>query len=79
MGWARGKLPDGRMAGYAVAATCDFPGCREKIDRGLSYVCGGMHEGGDDGCGGYFCPKHKTGLLCDACQEKYDAEHPEET
>jgi hypothetical protein len=58
MGWEFcGTDDDGREIGYGVAATCDFPGCAEKIDRGLAYVCGTMH-GGENGCGKYFCDKH---------------------
>jgi hypothetical protein len=46
------------MVGYAVEATCDLDDCEEKIDRGLAYVCGGMHDGDEFGCGQYFCPQH---------------------
>lgn len=58
MGWAYGHNAEGREVGYSVAATCDLDGCDEKIDRGLAYVCGGMHDGGEFGCGRYFCPSH---------------------
>lgn len=54
--------------GYAWVSTCDQYKCSTIINRGLSYCCGGMHEGEDlhshDGelcftsCGGYFCEKH---------------------
>lgn len=59
MSWALG-FDDrwNRDIGYGVPATCDHPGCATKIDRGLSYVCGGEPYGGDEGCGLYFCPKH---------------------
>lgn len=59
MGWAIGF--DDRWArdiGYGVPAYCDHPGCEQKIDRGLSYVCGGEPYGGDHGCGLYFCSAH---------------------
>lgn len=58
MGWANcGKDSRGRWIGYAHSAKCDERGCKERIDRGLSYACGGMH-GNDGGCEGYFCAKH---------------------
>mgnify|MGYP000138437080 CR=1 FL=1 len=64
MGWANcGEDSKGRPIGYAHAATCDHPGCEARIDRGLSYACGGMHgtapaEGSFDVCEGYFCTTH---------------------
>lgn len=64
MGWANcGTDSKGRDIGYAFEATCDHPGCKEKIDRGLAYACGGMHgeydrDGGYYACEGYFCSKH---------------------
>lgn len=84
MGWAFGKNAEGRDVGYGVEAICDEPGCEEKIDRGISYVCGGMHDGGDHGCGKYFCGKHlfyvvrpekvkdadKTGQFCNDCADR---------
>lgn len=47
-----------RDIGYGVPAFCDHPGCYERIDRGLSYVCGGEPYGGEQGCGLYFCSQH---------------------
>lgn len=47
-----------RDIGYGVPSICDFPKCNEKIDRGLSYVCGSEPYGGDHGCGLFFCSKH---------------------
>jgi len=47
-----------RDIGYGVTAHCDHPGCEQKIDRGLSYVCGGFPFGGAYGCGLHFCEKH---------------------
>lgn len=60
MGWAFcGTDANGREIGYGVEAECDHPDCHEKIDRGLGYCCGSMHNGdNDDGCGGYYCLKH---------------------
>src|SRR5690242_1453939 len=59
MGWGDcGTDSKGRPIGYVHEATCDHPGCEEKIDRGLAYACGGMHGTGEGGCEGYFCYKH---------------------
>jgi hypothetical protein len=66
----------GQWMGYGVSCKCHKRGCQEKIDRGLSYVCGGMHEGGEYGCGYYFCGSHlfmsDYGLLCDKCFESLE-------
>lgn len=60
MGWADcGDDSKGRPIGYAHEATCDHPGCDAKIDRGLSYACGGMHGETEVGCEGYFCEAHR--------------------
>ena len=62
MGWQVGYDPKwGRDIGYGVPAICDRPRCGEKIDRGLSYVCGSEPYGGEKGCGLYFCERHLTG------------------
>lgn len=59
MGWANcGEDSEGRPIGYAHPATCDHPGCDAKIDRGLSYACGGMHGTAEFDCEKYFCGKH---------------------
>ena len=59
MSWALGFDRNwNRDVGYGVPAFCDAPGCNEKIDRGLSYVCGGEPFGGEHGCGLHFCGKH---------------------
>lgn len=79
MGWS-GPMPnaEGRSVGYAVDATCDLQGCERKIDRGLAYVCGGMHDGGDHGCGRYFCEYHlffgHPVQLCGGCLDSQGAE-----
>ena len=66
MGWGYcGEDQDGRPMGYTVEATCDEESCKTDIDRGLAYVCGGMHEGGEYGCGGYFCYTHLHPLCGD--------------
>ncbi len=82
MGWGNcGEDGDGRPIGYNVEATCDHPGCNAGIDRGLSYVCGSMHLGGEHGCGRYFCGKHLTlangsgEQLCPECLERWDKFH----
>lgn len=61
MGWSYGKSSEGREIGYAVEAVCDHPECNQKINRGLAYACGGMHEASDIYCERYFCEAH---LLC---------------
>jgi hypothetical protein len=59
MSWAVGYDTNWRRdIGYGVPCKCDYPGCDEEINRGLSYVCGGLPYGGDRGCGLYFCDKH---------------------
>ena len=87
MSWAYGLNKDGREVGYGVEAACDFPDCQAVIDRGLDYCCGEMHDGGDFGCGKYFCPDHLTGyifdvegseVVCEACEKAYYADHPEQ-
>lgn len=73
MGWSIGfDSYWNRDIGYGVPAICDFPKCRKKIDRGLSYVCGGEPYGGDLGCGLYFCSKHLRGehQLCSPCSHE---------
>ena len=44
-------------AGYLVSAECEEAECRERIDRGLAYLCGETPGGDEFGCGGYFCDK----------------------
>ena len=59
MGWSIGYDPNWEIdIGYGVPAWCDHPGCKNEIDRGLSYVCGGQPYGGEVGCGLYFCESH---------------------
>lgn len=74
MGWAYGHNSEGREIGYAVDAECDKKECFKVIDRGLSYVCGDMHDGGDHGCGRYFCTEHllitEKGQLCEECADR---------
>lgn len=74
MGWANcGKDSRGRSIGYSWPAKCDHKGCKTRIDRGLSYACGGMHGDADtmpltdNGicCEGYFCEAHRTTVCPD--------------
>ena len=77
MAWGNcGTDSKGRPIGYLHPATCDHPGCEAKIDRGLSYACGGMHGETEYGCEGYFCGQHLSSTetvegiciaVCDAC------------
>ena len=77
MGWSVGFDPNWRRdIGYGVPATCDYPGCAERIDRGLSYVCGGQPYGGDDGCGLYFCAYHMAALGPPRCVRCADGDDP---
>lgn len=71
MGWSVGyDATWNRDIGYGVPATCDHPGCTAQIDRGLGYVCGnGEIEGGDEGCGLFFCGAHGGGTLCEVCAD----------
>lgn len=84
MGWANcGEDSRGRQIGYAHPATCDATGCTKKIDRGLSYACGGMHGEDVDNCERYFCYSHlvfhdaaqagRGAFVCDECAALIDA------
>lgn len=89
MGWSIGHDDNwNRDIGYGVPATCDFPGCDEKIYRGLVHVCGSDPYGGEHGCGLYFCEKHLEHhprlkvQLCERCGNGLEphqpkADHPE--
>ena len=73
MGWSVGfDSTWNRDIGYGVPATCDFPACGAKIDRGLGYVCGGEPYGGEFGCGLYFCGEHLVYVerrqVCECCE-----------
>lgn len=83
MGWSIGES-NGRDIGYGVPAYCDHPGCGEKIDRGIAYICGGEPDGGESGCGLFFCGEHLAGMncRCERCrkgQKAFDPtpDHPE--
>lgn len=53
----KNKLTGDNM-GYLHYGVCSQLGCSTQIDHGLSYVCGDMHEGGEHGCGHYYCRNH---------------------
>lgn len=81
MGWEQcGSDSQGRPIGYGNKATCDHPGCKTEIDRGLDYACGGMHGAGDFSCEKYFCYSHlktvdndgKLMTLCLACVAEFN-------
>ena len=78
MAWAYCGEFRGRPIGYAVEATCDYPGCKKRIDRGLSYLCGTMHGDEQFGCGGYFCGEHlffgihETNQNCAECLKFFE-------
>lgn len=77
MGWSIGWCPNwNRDIGYGVPAYCDFPGCNEEIDRGLSYKC--LNED-DFECTLFFCENHR--IACEDCESCYlvakPNEHPE--
>jgi hypothetical protein len=90
MGWGLGyDVRWKRDIGYGVPAYCDFPGCTEEIDRGLSYVCCSSEPyGGEHGCGRYYCGKHESHkydddgegdtLMCDHPDDYHvAADHPD--
>ncbi len=56
MGYAIYQM-NGRDCGYGVPAVCDYPKCREEIDRGMAYCCGGAPDS-EQGCHLYFCSSH---------------------
>lgn len=74
MSWAVGWDANWhRDIGYGVPATCDHPGCTERIDRGLAHVCAGNTPYGGDGCGLYFCSQHQNWRgFCERCQRGLD-------
>ena len=70
MGWSIGYDDNWkRDIGYGVPSICDHPGCTERIDRGLGYVCGATPYGEPKGCGLFFCGKHQIGIYqrCARC------------
>jgi len=92
MGWGDcGDDSKGRPIGYCYEAECDHDGCNKKIDRGLSYACGGTHGEADCYCEKYFCSTHKRLAwsedgenvlfkqdLCLKCADELEKYHKEE-
>ncbi|MBN9357441.1 MAG: hypothetical protein J0I15_13385 [Herbaspirillum huttiense] len=76
MGWSIGyDDTHKRDIGYGVPAYCDHPGCKNEIDRGISYVCGGEPGGGEHGCGLFICAHHQRAnkhcfQLCQHCADR---------
>lgn len=69
MGWSVGYDEKWkRDIGYGVPSICDHPDCDAEIDRGLAYVCKDSEPYGGDGCGLYFCDKHRAWLGCERCE-----------
>lgn len=70
----------GRDIGYGEVVECDYPGCKQVIDRGLAYACGDMHGASDISCEGHFCYNHRRivgnevdcFMLCFECADKMD-------
>ena len=60
MGWATCGWNDEWQVwmGYAEDGISMENGCDVKINHGLGYVCGDMHEGDEYGCGRYMCEEH---------------------
>jgi len=80
VGWARCGTDDkGREIGYAISATCDHHDCDKRIDRGISYACGGHHLSADVYCERYFCADHMwwcevaDSFVCAECLENNKA------
>jgi hypothetical protein len=44
-----------RWQGYGVPAFCDYPGCKEEIDRGMGYA----HDRDETPPSIFTCEKHK--------------------
>lgn len=81
MGWSVGYDNKWkRDIGYGIVAFCDHPDCNEQIDRGLAYVCCDQQPRGGDGCGLYFCGKHRghygPGGEADCCERCGDGKKP---
>src|ERR1017187_533732 len=65
MGYAYYEL-GGMRRGYGVSCKCHQRGCREKIDRGLSFLC--------YNCTWYFCSKHLSQAWCKTADEPIEVE-----
>lgn len=78
MSWDLGLNKEDRDIGYGVPAVCDHPDCNAVIDRGLPHACGDMHDGGEEGCGLYFCRDHLHYGLFGSARMTEDQEEEEE-
>jgi hypothetical protein len=68
MGYAIYNVGD-RFGGYGVPTICEYPGCNKKIDRGISFACGG-EPFSEKGCDRYFCEEHRHWVYFDKNGEK---------
>lgn len=66
-----------RWGGYGVPAICEHPDCKEEVDRGISYACGG-EPFSEKGCDRYFCSKHLNYIYFnedgERCRHKNDCD-----
>lgn len=77
MGWACGYSSKWeRDVGYGVPALCDHPRCGKRIHRGLAYVCGDEPDGGEAGCGLFFCDEHRFHGDVGLCRRCFDCKGP---
>ena len=78
MGWGYGILESAEEVGYGVETVCGDETCSADIDKGMAFVCGGDHGGGEAGCGRYFCYSHLfmggPTQLCSECIEQLPPE-----
>lgn len=63
-----------RWGGYGVPSICEHPRCKEEIDRGMAYACGG-EPFSERGCDRYFCEKHREYNSFDENGDKNHCEH----
>ncbi len=62
---------NGRWQGYGIPAYCDYPGCKEEIDRGMGYA----HDKEEMPSSVFCCKKHQEEKLNSF--EVEEKEHPE--
>ena len=63
---------NGRWQGYEIPAYCDFPGCKEEIDRGMGY----SHTQDKEEPASVFCCDKHTHESIDSFEAE-EKEHPE--
>lgn len=76
MGYAVYKVGK-RWGGYGVPAICEHPYCKEEINRGMSYACGG-EPFSEYGCDRYFCSKHLFYTAIDPEQDDMHCKHEDD-